>query len=238
MFRYDKLTSDQLQFYRDEGYLLLREAADASTARRCREEVLEIMQRIGLGESKLRQTTQYLAGSTLDTLINSAKLKSVAGDLLGGRACLFMPFTAVKSAGGGGTFHFHQDNQYTEFDGPGVNFWFALDEMSEANGCLWIAPRSHLQGTLPAIPSPDGDQHKTVKELPDDVIPILMRPGDCVAFSRLTVHGSGANLSDDHRVAYAVQFHRSDVRSRRPGEEWTLLRENPRWEVKPVLDVK
>ncbi|MGA7304002.1 MAG: phytanoyl-CoA dioxygenase family protein, partial [Rhodothermales bacterium] len=95
-------------------------------------------------------------------------------------------------------------------------------------------PRSHLHGTLPAVPSPDGDQHKTVVEVPKDVIPILMNPGDCVAFSRLTVHGSGANTTDDHRVAYAVQFHRSDVRARRPGEEWTLLKDHPRWEVRPV----
>lgn len=238
MFKYDELTTEQLESYRDEGYLVIRSTIDATTARKCREEVLNIMHTIGLGESKLRQTTQYLAGSMLDALVNSERLKSVAGQLMGGEACLFMPFTAVKSAGGGGQFHFHQDNQYTEFDGPGINFWFALDKMTEAKGCLWIAPRSHLNGTLPAVPSPDGDQHKTVSEVPNDAVPVLIHPGDCVAFSRLTVHGSGMNSTDDHRVAYAVQFHRSDVHARRAGEEWTLLRENPRWAVGPVKVVK
>ncbi|MGA7304709.1 MAG: phytanoyl-CoA dioxygenase family protein [Rhodothermales bacterium] len=238
MFKYYKLTTEQLGSYRDEGYLVIRNTIDATTTRKCREDVLNIVHTIGLGESKLRQTTQYLAGSGLDELVNSERLKSAGGQLMGGEACLFMPFTAVKSAGGGGQFHFHQDNQYTEFDGPGVNFWFALDKMTEANGCLWIAPRSHLHGTLPAVPSPDGDQHKTVVEVPKDAIPILMNPGDCVAFSRLTVHGSGANTTDDHRVAYAVQFHRSDVRARRPGEEWTLLKDHPRWEVGPVEVIK
>lgn len=234
MIVYKSLTDSQVTRYHDQGYLHLRGALGTDDARKCRSEILRIMEEIGLGQSKLRQTTQYLRGSAVDALVNDEDLRLAAGRLMGGEACLFMPFTAVKSAGGGGEFHFHQDNQYTEFDGPGINFWFAFDEMTEENGCLWIAPASHLDGTLPAVQSPDGDQHKTLETVPDNVTPILMQAGDCVAFSRLTVHGSGANTTSDHRVAYAVQFHRSDVRSRRPGEEWTVLKENPRWSVTPV----
>lgn len=237
MFAYKTLTNDQVKAYRADGYLHISGAIDRHSVGRIRAEVLDIMRRIGLGQSKLRQTTQYLAGGGVDELVNSPALRAVAGQLMDGEACLFMPFTAVKSSGGGGEFHFHQDNQYTEFDGPGINFWFALDEMTEANGCLWIAPRSHLEGTLPAIQSPDGDQHRTVARAPENAIPILMQPGDCVAFSRLTVHGSGANTTGDHRVAYAVQFHRSDVRARRQGEDWSLLRENPRWNVHAVQEI-
>ena len=51
MFRYDQLSPDQLRFYRDEGYLLLQEAIASEAARTCREEVLDIMRQIGLGES-------------------------------------------------------------------------------------------------------------------------------------------------------------------------------------------
>jgi 2-oxoglutarate-dependent dioxygenase len=62
-----------------------------------------------------------------------------------------------------------------------------------------------------------------------------MRPGDCVAFSRLTVHGSGPNVSNEPRVAYAVQFHRDDVNySLDGGQTWTFLKDNPRWKTGPV----
>ena len=66
-----------------------------------------------------------------------------------------------------------------------------------------------------------------------------MRAGDCIAFSRLTVHGSGPNLTDTPRVAYAIQFHRNDVNwiDRETGEK-KLLTKFPRWTNKPVEHVE
>ena len=86
-----------------------------------------------------------LLGGPATALINSEDLRDVASQLLGGRAHVYLPFTAVKSTGGG-RFHFHQDNQYTRFDGPGLNTWFALERMDltskvSANGRIihWAA---------------------------------------------------------------------------------------------------
>jgi 2-oxoglutarate-dependent dioxygenase len=200
-----------------------------------------IMTVIGLGKSKLRQSHEYLRGSLLDAFVNSPNLCALAGTLMEGEATLYLPFTAVKSGTqpgevvGGGEFHFHQDNQYTRFDGPGINLWFALTPMREDNGCLRVVPRSHTQGTLVSQGSPDNDGHKMVTFAVEDAVPIVMEPGDCVAFSRLTVHGSGPNQTPEHRVAYAVQFHRNDVNfSVDEGETWKFLKENPRWSTAPV----
>jgi 2-oxoglutarate-dependent dioxygenase len=156
---------------------------------------------------------------------------------MGGVAALYLPFTAVNSGGGGGRFHFHQDNQYTRFDGPGINLWFALSPMTVENGCLQVVPGSHFQGTLPSF-SPENDGHKAVTFEPNDFVPIVMQPGDCVAFSRLTVHGSGENTTNAPRVAYAVQFAREDVNySTDQGQTWASLRENPRWSTGPVAQI-
>ena len=208
-----EIGADALEFYRTEGYMVLPGLIDPATAETLRGEVRGIMEIIGLGKTKLRQTHEYLAGRGLDALVNSPNLCRVAAMLMEGPATLYLPFTAVKTGAtpggevGGGEFHFHQDNQYTRFDGPGINLWIALMPMTEENGCLRIMPRSHLNGTLPAE-SPDNDGHRAVTFAVTDAVPIVMQPGDCVAFSRLTVHGSGPNHSPEHRVAYAVQFHR------------------------------
>ena len=53
-------------------------------------------------------------------------------------------------------------------------------------------------------------------------------PGDCVAFTWLTIHGPGTNNSPDHRVAYALQYHRDDVHYL-DSETWRLLKTNPRY---------
>jgi len=232
-----KLTTRDIDFYNAEGYLLLPKLVSADKIARIRAEIMAIMRAMGLEKSKLRQTTQYLADSLLDKLVNSPILNGLAEQLMAGPSSIYMPFTAVKSRGGGGEFHIHQDNQYTTFDGPGINFWFACDEMTPENGCLQIVPRSHLQGTLKASQSPDGDQHKTIDFEPDNLMPVLMQAGDCVAFSRLTLHGSGKNHTKKDRVAYSVQFHRNDVSYVDDKGEKKRLLEHPKWQVQPVTEL-
>ena len=62
---------------------------------------------------------------------------------------------------------------------------------------------------------------------------VVMEPGDCCIFDRMTVHGSGPNGSADPRLAYAVQFHRSDTKAFVDGT-WQALTERPRWSAGPV----
>jgi 2-oxoglutarate-dependent dioxygenase len=59
-----------------------------------------------------------------------------------------------------------------------------------------------------------------------------MRAGDAVAFTRWTVHGSGPNHTSEPRVAYALQYHRQDVKWL-DGGEWKLLVDTPRFSTPP-----
>jgi len=233
------VSAEARRIYDEQGYVLLPGLISRDAAEALRREVMGIMDIIGLGQSKLKQTSEYLPGSAIDALVNSPNLRAVASALMGGPSTLYLPFTAVKSGGGGGEFHFHQDNQYTRLDGPGNNLWIALTPMREENGCLKILPGSHLHGTLPSEESPDKDGHRTITFEPESFVPIRMEPGDCVAFTRLTVHGSLPNGTDAHRVAYAVQFHRDDVNySTDGGQTWKFAKEHPRWpRIGPVSTI-
>jgi 2-oxoglutarate-dependent dioxygenase len=240
-----QLSEGEIRFYQEEGYLFLPGLLDEATAAVLKDEVLDVMEQsqdfsrapspqTQGSKGKLIQTSQYLRGSGLDALVNSPQVSSIASQLMGGASTLYLPFSAVKAANGGGVFHFHQDNQYTRFDGPGINIWVALSAMSPANGCLQVVPRSHLSGTLASVENPDGDGHRTVARDPTRFLPIRMRPGDAIAFSRLTLHGSGANVTNEPRVAYALQLHRDDVRATWDGET-RLLKDHPRWpNIAPV----
>lgn len=239
-----KLHDKEIKFYNHEGYLYLPGLIRVDVATDLRGEVLSILKQLGMKDEqlhhnagasgKLHQTTQYLAGGLLDAMINGEALRDIASQLMGGDSRLYMPFTAVKCGGGGGTFHFHQDNQYTRFDGPGINLWMAMNPMTPDNGCLQVAPRSHQRGTAESVDSGDGDAHRRMKVEPESFLPVRMNAGDCIAFSRLTVHGSGPNITTEPRVAYAVQFHRDDVRATWDGQPPRLLAEQPRWNRGPV----
>jgi ectoine hydroxylase-related dioxygenase (phytanoyl-CoA dioxygenase family) len=69
---------------------------------------------------------------------------------------------------------------------------------------------------------------------PDDFLPVRMRAGDAVAFTRLTVHGSGENRTPDPRVAYAVQFYRDDAEAVWDNKPPRRLKGANRWSVTPV----
>lgn len=242
-----RLTDAEVAFYKNEGYLVLPGLLPTDMAAALREEVYEVLaangfsrERLGHASStadKLRQCGQYLAGSLLDQLINGPEVRAIAARLIEGPAHMYLPFTAVKAAGGGGQFHFHQDNNYTQHEPAlgSINIWVAMVDMTPDNGCLLIVPRSHLQGQLASRNSDDGDAHQQLDVDPLTALPIRMRAGDAVAFTRLTVHGSGPNLTSEPRVAYALQYHRADVKwFDRATNEWKLLVENPRWATPPV----
>jgi phytanoyl-CoA hydroxylase len=241
------LTESEVHFYQQEGYLVLPGFVDQAAVETLREEVFEALaangvsreslQRASETADKLRQCSQYLSGSALDRLINCEETLAVASQLIGGRAVRYLPFTAVKAGGGGGTFHFHQDNNYTRHDPAlgSINIWVALEDMTPDNGCLGIVPRSHQNQQIPSRNSDDGDQHQQVEVDPLSCLPIRMRAGDAVAFSRWTVHGSGPNTTDAARVAYALQYHREDVRwLDRTSGQWRLLVDSPRTATLPV----
>lgn len=241
------ITDSEIEFYKKQGYLPLPGLIATDSVKALRQEILDILDAYGISypmlcsastaADKLQQFNEYLAGSMLDTMINGPAVKAVASRLLGGPAYSYLPFTAVKAAGGGGQFHFHQDNNYTQHEPAlgSINIWVALVDMTPDNGCLQVIPRSHHEGVLQSRDSDDGDGHQQLDVDPMQCLPVRMRAGDAVAFTRLTVHGSGANTTDTPRVAYALQFHRNDVKWHDHQEDqWKLLTESPRFSTPPV----
>ena len=244
------ITDPEIEFYKNEGYLPLPGLIASGAVRALREEILEVLDANGVSypmlcsasttADKLQQFNEYLKGSLLNDLINGPAVRAVASRLLEGPSYSYLPFTAVKAAGGGGPFHFHQDNNYTRHEPAmgSINIWVALVDMTPQNGCLQIVPRSHLDGPLQSRESDDGDGHQQLDVDPIQCMPIRMRAGDAVAFTRLTVHGSGGNATDAPRVAYALQYHREDVKwYDRQEDQWKLLVENPRFSTPPVEEL-
>lgn len=241
------LTDSEVAFYKNEGYLNLPGLIRADAVGALRDEIFDVLDANGVSRQaltkattqadKLRQCSQYLVGSMLDDLINGPAIKAVASRLLGGTANVYLPFSAVKAGGGGGTFHFHQDNNYTKHEPAmgSINIWVALVDMTPENGCLQVIPRSHKDGQLISRNSDDGDSHQQLDVDPLQCLPIRMRAGDAVAFTRWTVHGSGPNTTNEPRVAYALQFYRDDVKWHdQSTDQWKLLIDNPRFATPPL----
>lgn len=228
----DSLSAAELATYRERGWVLVRGLLARSAIAATAADVRAVLAARNMADSYLAQSTEYLADSPIHRLVASPQLRRLAGQAMAGEARLYMPFTAVKGPGQG-EFTFHQDGQYTQFDGPGLNCWFSLVACTPANGCLRLVSGTHRAGMVPWKESPQCPGHRTMVEQPTQWEDVVMEPGDCCIFDRMTVHGSGPNGSADPRIAYAVQFHRSDTKAFFDGT-WQALTERPRWSAGPV----
>jgi len=101
---------------------------------------------------------------------------------------------------------FHQDNGYGELAPfTDVTVWIALTDTDEGNGCLWIVPGSHRLGLLDHAMA---EVNPFLREAGSGAgaVPLPMSAGEAVAFSGLTVHGSGPNRTAAERVGFYARY--------------------------------
>lgn len=139
-------------------------------------------------------------------------------ELVGPGACLVFHAAFLKGAAGGSATPFHQDPAFWRYSYPGaVSMWLALDPADESNGCMKVCSGSHR---LPILPHRRRDDwvHPGI-DLKDHGLkanPVVMQPGDVLAWDKNLIHGSSANQSPNRRwgiVAVIADGHASNFRA-------------------------
>jgi phytanoyl-CoA hydroxylase len=129
-----------------------------------------------------------------------------------------------KQPGIGGEVGWHQDATF--FDTTPITvttFWFALEDATQDNGCLWVQPGGH-RGPLRERFVRSGD-NITMQKLdatpwpgPDSAVPLEAKTGSLVCFHGLLPHYSAPNRSPVSRHAYTL--HVTDGASRYSPDNW------------------
>jgi ectoine hydroxylase-related dioxygenase (phytanoyl-CoA dioxygenase family) len=105
---------------------------------------------------------------------------------------------------------FHLDVPYWSFSSPdAISIWIALDDATEANGCLYFVPGSHLEtddrnvGAGPRV----GAIFDVYPHLADrPAVSAAMQAGSCSFHNGLTIHGAGANMTNGARRAMTCAY--------------------------------
>ncbi len=137
-------------------------------------------------------------------------LAAVARDLGLAQPQVWQSMYIFKQPGIGGEVRWHQDATF--FDSTPISvttFWFALEDATVENGCLWAEPGGH-RGPLRERFLRDGD-HITMEKLdatpwPDNstAVPIEAAAGTLVCFHGLLPHYSAPNRSPVSRHAFTL----------------------------------
>ncbi len=154
---------------------------------------------------------------------HQALLADIASDVGFQQPGLLQSMYIFKQARIGGAVNIHQDATFLYTDPISVvGFWFALQEATLENGCLWALPGGHKLGLKSRFfRKGDGTAFETLDKhpLPDKgYVPLEVLAGTLVLLHGLLPHYSGANLSAKSREAYAL--HIIEQKASYPHDNW------------------
>ena len=210
------LTSDQVQAYQEDGYVIAREVftpAEADLLRRAMEEDPKVA-----AHSLIRPDAE--GGGTRISLWNragdsvyglaarSARIVDTAETLIGEPVYHFQSKLTAKDPYGGGAWEWHQDYGYWYYNGclrPNMlSMMIALDRSDRDNGCLQVVKGSHMLGRIDHLQvtekqnsaDPERMEHIVAQH---EIVPCELDAGDVLIFHCNTLHRSDQNRSPNRR---------------------------------------
>jgi phytanoyl-CoA hydroxylase len=159
-----------------------------------------------------------------DRFSRDPRLAALAQDLGLAEARLWQSMYIFKQPGIGGEVRWHQDATFLHTDGgPVLGVWFALEDATRDNGCLWVQPGGHRGPLRERFVRED----ERVRMQPLDATPwpsagealaLEVPAGTLVCFDGLLPHYSAPNRSSASRHAYTL--HLADAQSRWLPSNW------------------
>ena len=142
----------------------------------------------------------------LHDLAHHPQLLTLVQRLIGDSPVLFQDMALLKPPRMGREKPWHQDHAYFRIDleAKVVGCWIALDEATVENGCMVIAPGSHLQGPVVHFQRRDWQICDTDVDN-SGALAVPLKPGGLLIFQSLLHHGTPPNRTAQRRRA--LQFH-------------------------------
>ena len=213
-----RVTPEQAASYDEDGFFVLPDVFDAGARAEILAEIDPFEQET---EAMLRQAeggkvfiaradeitfTVHLVtrSARLRRLVSAPPLSDLCADLLGPDVRLYWDQAVYKKPDTAASFPWHQDNGYAFVEPQQyLTCWIALTDATEENGCPWVVPGLHRQGTLRHELTDTG--LVCLADAPDAVA-VPVTAGSVVVFSSLTPHATGPNRTAEVRKAYIVQY--------------------------------
>ena len=148
-----------------------------------------------------------------DSFSRTEKLGAVAKDVGFEDPRILQSMYIFKQPKIGGEVGFHQDATFLYTEPISVKgFWFALEDASLENGCMWTIPGGHrndLKSRFFRNKKGDGTEMEIIDDSPwetSKLVPLEVRAGSMIVLHGLLPHMSHANRSERTRHAYTMHI--------------------------------
>jgi len=154
----------------------------------------------------------------------SEKVKEVATAIGFAESYLVQSMYIFKQPNIGGEVSCHQDSTFIYTEPTDIaGLWFALEDATIENGCLWGIPGGHKRGLKSRwVRTPDGamkfDVFDTQPWPENELVPLEVTKGSLILLNGLLPHRSFENRSSRSRHAYTL--HLIHANAEYPGDNW------------------
>ena len=218
------LSPEQIQFFQDNGYLLVKGLLSRDEAAQMRRETHELAERMDAAGQKdatwgsaknVAQTptrlqhchdVQFYSAAFARLIVDERFTLAASQIMQTPNVQLHHTKMFIKPPENGSPFPMHQDAPFFPHDNHSmIAAIFHFDDASIEKGCVRVVPGSHKLGMLEH--QREGSFHLPPADYPvDEATPCPAEAGDVLFFSYLTIHGSGLNGSDEARTTMLVQM--------------------------------
>ena len=216
----EALSTEQIAFYHEQGYLLLENWLDDAVIEQVRDEIARLTapasemtesdDRLDLEDSHhpdnprvRRIKLPHKQSSVLDELMRSDRILGPVRDLIGADLRLHTSKLNMKSAEFGAAIEWHQDFAfYPHTNDDVLAVAVIIDDMHEENGPLKVFPKSHQHPLYDHHANgvfAGGINMQTSGLNMDDAVSLLGPAGSVSIHHARIVHGSALNRSDTDR---------------------------------------
>lgn len=227
-----RLSDQQLEEFRDQGYLLFREPvfAQADFDRLC--EIFEEHMRTK-GESRADEldTPHFEDPRLLDFLLSDRVIDLVDG-IVGPDVGLFSSHFICKEPKIGRPTPWHEDsaywkNQFSDYTKI-VTVWLALDRVDRENGCMQVIPGTHANGFSEYQELESAQDYTFTREIKDldasSAVALELQPNQASLHDSRIVHGAEPNRSPRRRAGYTMRYFSTQARVTRANHPVWLAR--------------
>ena len=205
------LTKDQLDHYRNKGYVSPIKALSSSAAKEIRDEIEKIEKDWPGSLEGINRNYVHLISPIFNKVCLNKNILDAVESIIGHNILICGTTLFIKNSNEKGFVSFHQDAKYIGLEPHNwVTAWVAVTDANEDNGCMRMLSGSHKESLKHHEEKFDENNLLTRGQSIDNVSldktdPIILEAGQMSLHHPTIVHGSGLNNTNDRRIGFVIQ---------------------------------
>ena len=206
-----KLTTEQLDYYKNKGYITPVDALTSTEAKEIRDEIEKIEKNWPKALEGINRNYVHLISPVFNKVCLNKNILDAVESIIGKNILICGTTLFIKNPKEKGFVSFHQDAKYIGLEPHNwVTVWVAITDANEKNGCMRMLPGSHKENLKHHEENFDENnlltRGQTIKNVSlDKTEPVTLKAGQMSLHHPKIVHGSGLNYSDDRRIGFVIQ---------------------------------